>query len=97
MNDRLDEALSILRSQPPPVSCHELELNVWRGIDRIRQARAAAPALFAVRAAALLGALGLGVASGGATASALAAEPQEMSAFSVNAQLAPSTLLDHHK
>ena len=73
-----------------------LEARVWQGIERVRQARAAAPTLLAVRAAAVVGALGLGVASGGATAVAVAAQSQEVSAFSTKAELAPSTLLDHH-
>lgn len=97
MNDKLDEALRALRSEPRPASYQQLEPRVWRGIDQVRQMRAAAPALYAARAAAVVGALGLGVASGGATAAAVAGQSQEVSAFSLKAQLAPSTLLDHRE
>lgn len=96
MNDRLDDELRALRSEPRPASYQELESGVWKGIERVRQARAASPTLYAARAAAVIGALGLGVASGGATAAAVAAQSQEVSAFSLKAELAPSTLLDHH-
>ena len=37
-----------------------------------------------------------GGTSGGATAVAVAAQSEEVSAFSAKAELAPSTLLDHH-
>ena len=96
MDDRLDDELRALRSEPLPASYQRLEARVWKGIERVRQARAAAPTLYAARAAAVIGALALGVASGGATAAAVAAQSQEVSAFSVKAELAPSTLLDHH-
>jgi hypothetical protein len=96
MDDRLDDELRALRSEPLPAGYQRLEARVWQGIERVRQARAAAPTLLAVRAAAVVGALGLGVASGGATAVAVAAQSQEVSAFSAKAELAPSTLLDHH-
>jgi len=96
MNDRLDDELRALRSEPTPAGYQQLESRVWQGVERVRQARAAAPTLLAVRAAAVVGALGLGVASGGATAAAVASQSQEVSAFSIQAELAPSTLLDHH-
>ncbi len=79
----------------PAAYQQRLEAGIWQGIERVRQARAAAPTLYAARAAAIVGALGLGVASGGATATAVAAQTQEVSAFSIKAELAPSTLLDH--
>ena len=97
MDDRLDDDLRALRAEPTPVAYDEIEPRVWRGIAGVRQARQAAPVLYAARAAAVVGALGLGVASGGATALAIASERQEISAFSVQAELAPSTLLDHHR
>ena len=74
MDDRLDDELRALRSEPLPAGYQRLEARVWQGI----------------------GALGLGVASGGATAVAVAAQSEEVSAFSAKAELAPSTLLDHH-
>ena len=38
----------------------------------------------------------MGVLGGGATAVAVAGEVQEVSVFSVQTELAPSTLLDNH-
>lgn len=97
MDDRLDDDLRTLKAEPTPEAYELIERRVWRGIAAVRQARQAAPALYAVRAAAVVGALGLGVASGGAAAVAVASEGQEISAFSVQAELAPSTLLDNHR
>lgn len=97
MNARLDDDLQALKAEPTPAAYDLIEPRVWRGIAAVRQARQAAPTLYAVRAAAVVGALGLGVASGGAAAVAVASEGQEISAFSVQAELAPSTLLDHHR
>lgn len=97
MNDRLDDDLQALKAEPTPAAYDLIEARVWRGIAALRQARQAAPALYAMRAAAVVGALGMGVASGGAAAVAVARQGQEISAFSVQAELAPSTLLDHHR
>ena len=96
MNERLDDDLKALRDEPPSSGYAEIDTGVWRGIEGARRARRAAPALYAARAAAVVGALGLGVATGRATAIAVAREAPEVSAFSVKTELAPSTLLDHH-
>jgi hypothetical protein len=97
MNERLEDELRSLRAEPRAAAYDEIDQQVWRRIDGVRRARSAAPILYAVRTAAVVSALGLGIATGGATAAALAAYPQEVSAFSVRADLAPSTLLDHHE
>ena len=97
MNDRLDEELRVLRAQTPPARLEHLEVEVWRRIARERETPVAGRAVFTLRAAAVLAALGLGIAGGGLTAVTVASEPQEVSVFSVNADLAPSTLLDHHE
>ncbi len=96
MDDRLDDDLKALRAEPPAAAYDQIDQRVWGGIAEVRRARQAAPVLYAVRAAAVVGALGLGVAGGGAAAIAVASESQETSAFSINSELAPSTLLDHH-
>lgn len=96
MDHRLDDELKELRAEPPAAAYDQIEQRVWRGIEGIRRARQAAPLLYAVRAAAVVGALGLGVAGGGAAAIAVASDAQETSAFSIKSELAPSTLLDHH-
>ena len=97
MDERLDDDLRAMKAEPPSAAYDLIESRVWQGVATLRQGRQAAPLLYAVRTAAVVGALGLGVASGGATAVAVAREGQEISAFSVQAELAPSTLLDHHR
>ena len=96
MTNKLDEELRALRAEPPARGYEEIDQGVWRGIAEVRRARQAAPVLYAARAAAVVGALGLGVAGGGMTAVAVAHEAQEVSTFSIHTELAPSTLLDHH-
>lgn len=94
MNERLDEELRALRDgEPRPLAYNHIETRV---LSRIAEVRRATPALYAVRAAGVAGALGLGVVGGGATAVAVAGEVQEVSVFSVQTELAPSTLLDNH-
>lgn len=97
MDDGLDNDLRALKAEPTPKAYDLIEARVWSGIAAARQARRAAPALYAMRAAAVAGALGLGAASGGAAALAGADERQEISAFSIQAHFAPSTLLDDHR
>jgi hypothetical protein len=94
VNDKLDRALSALREEPPSAKLDVLEARVLSRIDGIRQTRAAQPMILALRVGGMVGALGLGVLSSGFTAAALATHPREVSAFSINAELAPSTLLD---
>jgi len=96
MGDNLEHELHALKAEPPPEAYQLIEAGVWREIAAVRRARQTAPALYAMRTATVVAALGLGVASGGAAAVALANERQEISAFSVQADLAPSTLLDSH-
>ncbi len=94
MKERLDEELRALRKgEPKPRAYDHLETRV---LARIAEGRRSTPALYAVRAAGIAGALGLGVLGGGATAVAVAGEVQEVSVFSVQTELAPSTLLDNH-
>ena len=95
MTADFDKELRALRAEPPAPGYDQIDEGVWRGIAESRRSRQAAPMLYAIRAAGVVGALGLGVASGGATAVALAREAPEVSAFSIKAELAPSTLLDH--
>lgn len=96
MSRRLEDELAALKHQPLAAGAEDLEPEVWRRIDASRQAQAATPLLLPLRAAAVFGALGIGVATGGVAAVAAAAEPHEISVFSIEARLAPSTLLDGH-
>ena len=92
MSRRLDEDLNALRAAPTPAALDQLEGRVWGEIAALRESRAAATLFLPVRAAAITVALGLGVAGGSFTAAATAAETPEISAFSLKARLAPSTL-----
>jgi hypothetical protein len=91
MSDKLDHLFEALR-QEPGVELPGLEGQVWTRIDAWRQDRRASDALMPLRAASIVAALGVG-ALGGSLAAAAARTPPEISAFSVDAHLAPSTLL----
>lgn len=95
MDGKLDE-LRVAGAPAPPATFDAIEQRVWARIESMRLARRAAPLTLAGRAAAVAGALALGMLGGGMTAVAMAGEAQEISAFSIKAELAPSTLLDHH-
>ncbi len=92
MSDKLDQLFAGLRSQPPE-TLPGLEGRVWGRIESWRERRRAASMLAPLRAGAVVAALGLGVVGGSLAANAAASAPPEISAFSVNAHLAPSTLL----
>lgn len=94
MHDLLDQDLRALKVSPADAGVVSVEQGVLKRIASIREARSAAQAFLPVRAAAVIAALGLGLAGGGFVAAAAASERQEISAFAIDAQLAPSTLLD---
>lgn len=96
MNDELDALIGAAKAEPPPTAYHRIEQRVWDKIGSVRNARQAAPIMFAARACGVAGALVLGIAGGGMAAVAVAREAPEISAFSIKTELAPSTLLDHH-
>lgn len=92
MSDALDGLLEDLR-RAPTAALHGLEGEVWSRIDRLRDARRSSGALLPLRAACIAAALGIGLAGGSYAATAAARRPAEISVFSVDAHLAPSTLL----
>lgn len=95
MSRRLDEQLSDLKANAeahPRLGA--LEANVWRRIEGRVEARGGSGLLLAVRASALVAALGVGLASGGFAAAEAVKKPSEISAFSIRTGVAPSTLLD---
>lgn len=94
MHDLLDHDLKTLKILPTDAGPVSVETAVFERIARIRDARSAAQAFLPVRAAAVIAALGFGLAGGGFVAAAAASERQEISAFAIDAHLAPSTLLD---
>lgn len=94
MNDRLDRALASLKAEAPDARLDQLEPRVWARIEAARQGRDGSALFLPVRAAAVAAALVFGVALGGVGASEARAERQEVAVFSLDARLAPSTLLE---
>jgi hypothetical protein len=92
MSDRLDHLFEALRREPD-ADLPGLEGRVWARIDAWREHRHASKALAPLRAASVVAALGLGIVGGSLAADAAGRAPVEISAFSVDAHLAPSTLL----
>lgn len=95
MSDKLDQLLTAMREQPS-ASLPGLEGQVFARIAAWRERRQVSSALVPLRAASVVAALGLGMVGGSLAANAAARTPPEISAFSVDAHLAPSTLLGGH-
>lgn len=94
MSRRLDNALEALKAAGPERSLDHLEPAVWRRIEAASELSSMDWIVLPVRAAAVVVALGVGVAGGGFAAAAAANERPEISVFSIDSRLAPSTLLD---
>lgn len=95
MNDTLEQQLEALRRRPPE-RLHGLEGVVWSRIDALRGGRVASRSLLQLRTASVVAALGLGLLGGRLATRALEPATPEISVFSVDARLAPSTLLGGH-
>ena len=94
MSDRLDRLLAKLAAAPTDQPLALLEAHIGRGVNQYRCDSRAASALTPVRIASVALALAMGVTFGGVTASTAITAPQQPNAFAVEADLAPSTLLD---
>jgi len=97
MTRKLDEALQAAKVDAPADGLDRIEPAVWRRIEAMRASREASSVFVPVRIAAVLAALGLGVAAGGFAAAEARHQGRkslEVAAFSLDARLAPSTLLD---
>lgn len=92
MVQRLDPDLELLREHRFDTDLTGVEAAVWGRIGQWREEHAVTAVLLPVRTAAVVGALAFGLVGG--LASALSLEEQEVSAFSLEAHVAPSTLLD---
>lgn len=90
----LDRALNVLKSQPEDSRLDGLEPAVWLDIEAGRRIRATSAVFLPIRAAAVCVALAMGTAAGGLAAAQVSSERQEISVFSIDSHLAPSTLLD---
>ena len=93
MHHPLDELVKGLRSQGPDRDLSQLEPSVWRRIGGARVERPSGMGFAPVRMAAVVMALAVGAAVGGASAVAANSEAHETSVFALNSHLAPSTLL----
>ena len=93
MRPGLDDALAALRDEAPDRDLSQLEARVWRRIDQARRGRDLGLRTTPYRLAAVLVALGLGTAVGVADARE-GHDREQISAFRVATELAPSTLLD---
>ena len=93
MNDPLDAAINKLREETDD-RLDQLEPLVWRRIEAARRGAAAGGALLPVRAGMTAAAFALGIAVGGTAAASAMAHEKEISVFSMQPRLAPSTLLD---
>lgn len=92
MNDILEPQLEALRRQPPD-RLPGLEGAVWTRIAALRDGGVASRVLLPLRAASVAAALGLGLLGGRLATGAIEPAAPEISVFSVDARLAPSTLL----
>lgn len=90
--DDLEQRLLELRMQDRAEAGPAVDEAVWRRIGAIRHGRVATARHLPMRAAMVLGALGIGLALGGASA-AQDQHDLEAAALSVGGHLAPSTLL----
>ena len=94
MTLNIDELVERLAARPLDRSLDGLEREVSRGIAR-RQADLKASAALTPACVASIGlALAIGVTAGGLAATSTISTPQQFSAFSVSAHLAPSSLLE---
>jgi len=96
VDNRLDRALDSLKAEPLDPRLDQIEPRVWARIEAAGQVRDGASWFLPVRAAGVAAALAFGVALGGVGASEARAERQEVSVFSLDSRLAPSTLLEGH-
>jgi hypothetical protein len=94
MDERLDQLLERLAATPAERSLNFLEFEVGRAISKQRGSAQTASALAPVRIASIGLALAMGVTVGGVTAATAIVAPRPAGAFSMAANLAPSTLLE---
>lgn len=97
MNDRLDSLIQELKAEAPDRDLRQLEPAVWGRLAKSGAGAAIRTSLLPLRTAAVLMALVIGAAVGGASATAAVSQASETSVFGLNARLAPSTLLGSAK
>ena len=92
MSEQLDNLIEAL-GREPQARLDGLEGRVWARIDALREGRRSSASLAPLWAASIIAALGAGMIGGSLAAPPLESRPMEVAAFSVDAELAPSTLL----
>ena len=94
MSHELDRLLARLAASDLDQPLTWLDARVLESIARRREDTQANTRLAPLRVATVGAAVALGVTAGGMAAATTAAEPRQLSTFSADAHLAPSTLLD---
>ena len=94
MSHELDNLLAGLTASGPDRSLTGLEARVLQGIGRRREEERANAQLTPLRVASVGVAMVLGVTAGGMAAATTVTQPRQLSSFSADAHLAPSTLLE---
>ena len=94
MREDLDQLMAQLAADGTHRSLDGLEHTVMNAVRRRREDRSSERALAPIRLASVSLALAVGVTAGGMAAATTLLEPRQISPFSTEAHLAPSTLLD---
>ncbi len=94
MNERLDQLFAGLAGWPTDRDLGDFEVELIRGIRRLRVQNIAAATLAPIRFASVGLALAIGVTVGSVVAMENITAPPPLSPFSVAANLAPSSLLE---
>jgi hypothetical protein len=94
MTRSIDELLRTLSQQPAHHGLSQLEPAVWQRLDEEARPLSLGGLFNPVRVATVSAALSLGVVLGGAQALTANAAANEVSVFSAQPDLAPSTLLE---
>ena len=94
MSHELDNLLAGLAVSGPDQLLTGLEARVLDSIARRREEARANARLAPLRVASVGMAMALGVTAGGMAAATTATQPRQLSTFSADAHLAPSTLLE---
>ena len=97
MDQRLDPLLQRLATSATDRSLDRFDAEVNRGVARWRDRARTAAALAPIGVASIALALAMGVTVGGLTAALSVAAPHASGAFSMAADLAPSTLLERQR
>ena len=97
MTRSIDQLLQTFRDQPADHGLSQLEPAVWERIEQAQGFVWTERLFHPVRVMTVASALTIGVVLGGAQAMSASRAPDEVAVFSVQPDLAPSTLLEGHE